>query len=80
MSGTEIKFDETVDTAGAACPGPLMELVGVIERAESGAVVRPLSDNEQSASDVPKRAEQAGNTVLGSIEQDDSYECSVEKP
>lgn len=77
MSGPEIEFDETMDVTGAACPGPLMDLIGESRRAESGAVVRLLGDNEQSLSDVPEWAEQAGNTVLETIGLEDSCEFYV---
>lgn len=79
MSDPEIEFDETVDATGAACPGPLMDLIGAIRLAESGTVVRLLSDNEQTVSDVPEWAEQSGNTVLETIDRGDSYEFYVEK-
>jgi TusA-related sulfurtransferase len=79
MSDSETEFDETVDATGAACPGPLMDLIGAIRRAESGTVVRLLSDNEQTLSDVPEWAEQTGNTVLETIDRGDSYAFYVEK-
>jgi TusA-related sulfurtransferase len=74
-----IEPDETVDARGAACPGPLMDLIGAIRSAESGAVIRLLSDNEQSRTDVPEWAEEAGNGLLEVEEHDDHTAFYVEK-
>jgi TusA-related sulfurtransferase len=74
-----IEADETVDARGAACPGPLMDLIGAIRGADSGAVIRLLSDNEQSLTDVPEWAEEAGNELLEVEERDDHTAFYVEK-
>jgi tRNA 2-thiouridine synthesizing protein A len=79
MSDTDIEPDETVDARGAACPGPLMDLIGKIRSVDSGAVVLLLSDNEQSLTDVSEWAEEAGNDLLAVEELDDHYEFYVEK-
>ncbi|MFC7187756.1 sulfurtransferase TusA family protein [Halorubrum yunnanense] len=76
---TDIEPDETVDARGAACPGPLMDLIGAIRGADSGAVVRLLSDNEQSRTDVPEWAAEAGNELLNVEEGDDHVAFYVEK-
>jgi len=76
---TDIEPDETVDARGAACPGPLMDLVGTIRDVESGDVVRLLSDAEQSLTDVPEWAEEAGNELLAVEELDDHNAFYVEK-
>ena len=74
-----IEADETVDARGAACPGPLMDLIGAIRGADSGAVIRLLSDNDQSLTDVPEWAEEAGNELLEVEERDDHNAFYVEK-
>ena len=79
MSESQIEADETVDARGAACPGPLMDLLGKIRGVDAGTVVRLLSDNEQSRTDVPEWAEEAGNELLAVEERDDHYEFYVEK-
>ena len=76
---TDIEPDDTVDARGAACPGPLMDLIGRIRSAESGDVIRLLSDNDQSLTDVPEWAEEAGNELLAVEECDNHNEFCVEK-
>lgn len=79
MTQTDIDPDETVDARGAACPGPLMDLIGAIRSAESGDVIRLLSDNDQSRTDVPEWAEQVGNELVAVEERDDYSAFYVEK-
>ncbi len=76
---TDIEPDDTVDARGAACPGPLMDLIGKIRSAKSGDVIRLLSDNDQSLTDVPEWAEEAGNELLAVEERDDYNAFYVEK-
>jgi len=76
---TDIEPDDTVDARGAACPGPLMDLIGTIRSAESGDVIRLLSDNDQSLTDVPEWAEEAGTELLAVEEHDDHNTFYVEK-
>lgn len=79
MTATDIEPTATVDARGAACPGPLMELIGKIRGVETGDVVLLLSDNDQSLTDVPEWTEQAGNELLEIDERDDHYAFFVEK-
>ena len=76
---TDIEPDDTVDARGAACPGPLMDLIGAIRGAEPGEVVRLLSDSDGSLTDVPEWAEEAGNELLAVEELDDHNAFYVEK-
>jgi TusA-related sulfurtransferase len=76
---TDIDPDRSVDARGAACPGPLMDLIGEIRSADSGEVIRLLSDNDQSLTDVQEWAEEAGNRLLAVDEPGDHYEFYVEK-
>jgi len=79
MTETNLDATATVDARGAACPGPLMDLIGKIRDVESGDVVCLLSDNEQSLTDVREWTEEAGNDLLEVEEADDHYEFYVEK-
>jgi tRNA 2-thiouridine synthesizing protein A len=79
MSETDIQPDATVDARGAACPGPLMDLIGQLRSQDAGDVVELLSDNDQSLTDVPEWAEESGNEVLEVDERDDHYALYVEK-
>jgi tRNA 2-thiouridine synthesizing protein A len=76
---SETQAEKTVDARGAACPGPLMDLVGAIREVDSGTVVALLSDNDQSLVDVPEWADESGNEVVATEEEDDYYRILVRK-
>ncbi|WP_276257691.1 sulfurtransferase TusA family protein [Haloglomus litoreum] len=76
---SETQAEKTVDSRGAACPGPLMDLVGAIREVDSGTVVALLSDNDQSLVDVPEWAAESGNEVVGTEEAEDHYRILVRK-
>lgn len=79
MTETDIEPAATVDARGATCPGPLMDLIGKMRDVDSGTVVLLLSDNEQSLTDVPEWAQEAGNKILEINELDDHNEFYVKK-
>ena len=77
MATTEA--DTTVDARGAACPGPLMELIGAFRDAETGTVVALLTDEEQSLTDVPEWAAESGNEVVATDDEGTHYRILVRK-
>jgi TusA-related sulfurtransferase len=76
---SEIEAEQTVDARSASCPGPLMDLMGAIRSADSGLVVRLLSDAEQSLTDVPEWTDQTDHDLIATEETDDHYEFYVRK-
>mgnify|MGYP000653870914 CR=1 FL=1 len=79
MSQTDVEPDATADSRGAACPGPLADLVGKACDVEPGSVVRLSSDNEQPLGDVPEWAEAAGNDFVEIAEGENRHEFHAEK-
>lgn len=68
----EIKIDQTVDARGAACPGPLMELIKSIKSADVGTVIELLSSEKGTAVDAPAWIKKVGHELI-SIEEKDNY-------
>jgi TusA-related sulfurtransferase len=79
MSETDIQADETVDARGAACPGPLMDLIGKIKDVETGTVVELLTGDEGSKNDVPEWVEEANHELLDIVDEGDYYAIYVKK-
>lgn len=77
MNNEQIEPGKTVDSRGAACPGPLMDLIGAIRDSEPGEVVRLLSDSDRSLTDVPEWVDETDNELLGVEEGDDHHEIYV---
>ncbi|CDK40763.1 UPF0033 protein AF_0556 [Halorubrum sp. DM2] len=78
MSDIDIEPTDTVDARGAACPGPLMDLIGRVRSANSGDVIALLSDNDQSLTDVSEWVGETDNELLAVDESGDDYDFYVE--
>lgn len=79
MSESEFDADETVDARGAACPGPLMDLIGKIKKVDDGTVVALLTEDEGSKNDVPEWIEEAGHELLDIVDEGEYYSIYVKK-
>mgnify|MGYP006280038805 CR=1 FL=1 len=79
MSETEYQADVTIDSRGAGCPGPLMDLIGKIKTADTGTVFELQTTDSSSKNDVPEWVDKAGHDLLGIEERDDYWAIYVEK-
>ena len=79
MSETAIEADVQVDARGAACPGPLMDLIGKIKNVDAGTVVELLTGDEGSKNDVPEWVDEAGHELLDVVDNGEYYSIYVEK-
>ncbi|EMA66580.1 SirA family protein [Halorubrum aidingense JCM 13560] len=78
MSTIDIEPTDTVDARGAACPGPLMDLIGRVRSASPGDVILLLSDAEQSLTDVSEWVDETDNELVAVDESGDHYGFYVE--
>lgn len=78
MTQTEIHPDETIDSRDATCPGPLMDLIGRIKKAEPGTVFELRTTDSSSSHDVPEWVEKAGHELLDIVEHDGYWSIYVE--
>jgi len=79
MSESQIQADVTIDSRGAGCPGPLMDLIGKIKSADSGTVFELQTTDSSSKNDVPEWVEKANHEVLDVVERDGYWSIFVEK-
>lgn len=79
MPGDTLTPDVSIDARGAACPGPLMELISVIRQKPSGAVIALLSNNSQTAADLNGYLAKSGHALLASEQVDDYWRFVVRK-
>jgi TusA-related sulfurtransferase len=70
--------DVTIDSRGAGCPGPLMDLIGKIKKADPGTVIELQTSDKGSKEDVPEWLEKAGHELLEVVEHDDYWSIYVE--
>mgnify|MGYP000949494774 FL=1 len=74
MSDTKV-----VDARNTFCPGPLMELISFMKRAEVGDQMELLSTDDGSASDVPQWIPKVGHELVTKEKIDDVWHITVKK-
>jgi len=79
MSETELEADVTVDSRGATCPGPMMDLIGKVQNVESGTVLELRTEDSGSKDDVPAWVEKAGHELLDTVDRGDYWSIYVKK-
>lgn len=70
--------DVEIDSRGAACPGPLMDLIGKVKNVDPGTVIKLLTSDEGSKNDVPEWLDEAGHELLALETAGDYWEIYVE--
>lgn len=68
-----------VDARGSWCPGPLMELVRVIQEEPVGTEFELWSSDEGSRNDVPLWLEKAGHELLGMTREEGYDRYTIRK-
>lgn len=74
-----ISDDVTIDARGAACPGPLMDLIGKVKKGDPGTVYKLQTSDRGSMEDVPEWVEKADHELLETIEHEDHWDIYIEK-
>jgi len=67
---TEIKFSNTVDARGSACPGPLLEAKKGIGKVKVGEILEIFSNDIGTRNDLQAWAKKVGHEFLGFVEVD----------
>lgn len=68
-----------VDARNTYCPGPLMELIGYMKRANVGDQLELLSTDSGTANDVPEWIDKVGHEMISSQEIDGVWHITVRK-
>ncbi len=76
---SEVKPDIVVDARGSYCPGPLMELIKTIKKAQVGQVISVYSSDSGSKKDIPLWVEKAGHELIAVIDRGEYTEFIVRK-
>ena len=70
---------KVVDARNTFCPGPLMELITFMKRAEVGDEMELLSTDDGSANDVPQWIAKVGHELVSNEKIDDVWHIVVKK-
>lgn len=68
-----------LDARGAACPGPLMELIAHIKLMDIGDEVEVLTTDKGSATDIPIWLRKVGHEFINMREDTGVYHIRVRK-
>jgi TusA-related sulfurtransferase len=78
MSEAQYNPDFVVDSRGATCPGPLMDLIGKVKKVDSGTVIELQTSDNGSKDDVPEWLNKAGHELLEIVDEGDYWSIYVE--
>lgn len=76
---SDIEPDIVIDSRESACPGPLMDLVGKLKKADSGTVLELQTGDPGSRKDVPEWLEDTAHELLDIEERDGYWSIYVRK-
>ena len=68
-----MNFDKDVDASGLACPLPIVKTKKALAGMSAGQVLRVVSTDSGSATDMPIFAEQTGNELLAAADEGGRY-------
>ncbi len=68
-----------IDGRGSFCPGPLMELIGVLKMSQIGDELEVLSNDKGSAKDIPEWARKVGHELVSTTEDAGVWHITVRK-
>lgn len=74
-----MNIDKVLDASGLACPLPIVKTKKALAGMQPGQLLQVLSTDPGSLSDMPVFAEQTGNPLLSSGEQDGRYVFVLKK-
>ena len=71
--------EKLIDARDTYCPGPLMELITHMKKAEVNDTLELLSTDEGSANDVPEWIAKVGHEMISKEKIDDVWHLKVRK-
>ena len=74
-----MEFDKMFDASGLACPMPIVKTKKALSDMTPGQVLRVLSTDPGSVSDMAAFAEQTGNALLSSGEEGGKFVFFLKK-
>lgn len=70
---------KVIDARNTFCPGPLMELISYMKRAQLGDTLELLSTDQGSAADVPEWINKVGHEMISTDKVGNVWHIKVRK-
>lgn len=74
-----MEADQTLDAKGLQCPMPLVQAQKAIKKMKSGEILKIVTNDSGSYSDIPSWAKRTGNKLLDRKEEEGAYIFWVQK-
>jgi tRNA 2-thiouridine synthesizing protein A len=71
--GDNMHFDQEFDASGLACPMPIVKTKKALSGMDSGQVLRVIATDPGSVCDIAAFAEETGNPLLSSSEEEGKF-------
>ena len=71
--------EKTIDACDTYCPGPLMELITHMKKADVGDTLELLSTDAGSAHDVPEWVDKVGHEMISSEKVGEVWHIKIRK-
>ena len=68
-----MNFDKELDVKGLSCPLPILRTKKSLSDMSSGQILKIISTDKGSILDIPAFAHQTGNSLLSSVEENETY-------
>ena len=79
MEVSTVNFDKEVDARGLSCPLPILKTKKALNDLTSGQVLKVMSTDVGSIKDMQAFANQTGNQLLSSTEENKTYVFFLQK-
>lgn len=76
---TDVKEDRLLDASGLSCPMPVVKAAKEMKALQPGQVLKIVATDRGSLADIPAWAEDTGNELLESREEEKRYVFLVRK-
>ena len=77
--GQKVHFDKEMDARGLSCPLPILKTKKSLNELTSGQVLRVVATDAGSVKDMQAFANQTGNALLSSAEENKTYVFYLKK-
>ncbi len=74
-----MEADETLDAKGLQCPMPLVQAQKAIKKMKSGEILKIITNDSGSFSDIPSWAKRTGQKLLDRKEKEGTFIFWVQK-
>jgi len=79
MQTMDLKFDQTLDNSGLACPMPILKTKKAVDGLQVGQVLKMIATDPGSVPDVKAWTAKTGHELLGHEQNGDKFIFFIKK-